>query len=62
MEESHFRRIWRTSYLLMKAQRQQNVDAAEAGTETFCAVSDGEGEKKDVKNAGITHDVYENKG
>jgi hypothetical protein len=62
MEESHFRQIWRTSHLLMKAKRGQNIGAGVSEAETFCTVQEGKREKKDVKNAGTTYDVYENKG
>jgi hypothetical protein len=62
MEEAHFRQIWRTNHLLMKAQRRQNVDAGKPRNGTYSSFENGNGRKKDTKNAGISYDLYENKG
>jgi hypothetical protein len=61
VKESNFRQIWRTSHLLMRAKRGQNTSAGVSEAKTFCTVQDGKREKKDVKNAGSSHDIYENK-
>ena len=49
-------------YSAIKEGAGHNVNIQGSDIETICAVLDRNEEKNDVKNAGITHDVYENKG